>query len=72
MITNQSPVGTNIIAALENIFLGEELKALANLTNYIQNPVAIGEHPDLVAEAKKLVEEIEHARHCKEIVQALK
>ena len=70
MMTNQSPVGTNILAALESIFRGEEQKAIANLTNYIQNPTAIGEHPDLVTEAKKLIEEIEHARHCKEIVRS--
>ena len=72
MIDNQSPVGANILVALESIFTGEEQKATANLANYIQNPVAIGEHPDLVLEARKLVEEIEHACHCKEIVQSMK
>ena len=72
MIDNQSPVGANILVALESIFTGEEQKATANLANYIQNPVAIGEHPDLVLEARKLVEEFEHARHCKEIVQSMK
>ena len=72
MVDNQSPVGANILVALESIFTGEEQKATANLANYIQNPVAIGEHPDLVLEARKLVEEIEHARHCKEIVQSMK
>ena len=47
-------------------------KAQANLTNYLNNAAGIGEHPDVVAEAKKLVEEIEHARHCREIVQSMK
>ena len=72
MVENQSSVGSNILVALESIFTGEEQKATANLANYIQNPVAIGEHPDLVLEARKLVEEIGHARHCKEIVQSMK
>jgi len=67
-----STIGQNILEALESIFSGEELKATANLNNYLQNPAAIGEHPDLVTEARKLVEEIEHARHCKEIVNSLK
>ncbi len=64
--------GEKIVNALESIFAGEELKAEANLDNYLNNATGIGEHPDVVAEAKKLVEQIEHARHCKEIVQALK
>ena len=64
--------GSKILEALFSIFDGEEKKAQANLTNYLNNAVGIGEHPDVVAEAKKLVEEIEHARHCREIVQSMK
>ena len=64
--------GAKILEALFSIFDGEEKKAQANLTNYLNNAVGIGEHPDVVAEAKKLVEEIEHARHCREIVQSMK
>jgi hypothetical protein len=64
--------GVKIVNALESIFEGEELKAEANLNNYFNNATGIGEHPDVVAEAKKLVEQIEHARHCKEIVQSFK
>jgi len=64
--------GKKIVSALESIFEGEELKAEANLNNYFNNAAGIGEHPDVVAEAKKLVEQIEHARHCKEIVQSFK
>ena len=64
--------GAKILEALFSIFNGEEKKAQANLTNYLNNAVGIGEHPDVVAEAKKLVEEIEHARHCREIVQSMK
>ena len=64
--------GAKILEALFSIFDGEEKKAQANLTNYLNNAAGIGEHPDVVAEAKKLVEEIEHARHSREIVQSIK
>ena len=64
--------GSKILEALFSIFDGEEKKAQANLTNYLNNASGIGEHPDVVAEAKKLGEEIEHARHCREIVQSMK
>ncbi len=64
--------GSKILEALFSIFDGEEKKAQANLTNYLNNAAGIGQHPDVVAEAKKLVEEIEHARHCREIVQSMK
>ncbi len=64
--------GVKILNALESIFSGEELKAETNLHNYLNNAAGIGEHPDIVAEAKKLIEEIEHARHCTEIVQSMK
>ena len=64
--------GAKILEALFSIFDGEEKKAQANLTNYLNNAAGIGEHPDVVAEAKKLVEEIDHARHCREIVQSIK
>ena len=64
--------GSKILEDRFSIFDGEEKKAQANLTNYLNNAAGIGEHPDVVAEAKKLVEEIEHARHCREIVQSMK
>lgn len=64
--------GAKILEALHSIFTGEEKKAEANLFNYLNSAAGIGEHPDVVAEAKKLVEEIEHARHCREIVQSMK
>ena len=57
--------GSKILEALFSIFDGEEKKAQANLTNYLNNAAGIGEHPDVFSEAKKLVEDIEHARHCR-------
>jgi len=35
--------------------------AKTNLDNYLANPAAIGEHPDIVTEAIKLVETMETA-----------
>ena len=46
--------GAQILEALFSIFDGEEKKAQANLTNYLNNAAGIGEHPDVVAEAKKI------------------
>ena len=62
--------GEKILIALGAAFDGEEKKAEAILFNYLNNSAGIGEHPDVVEEAKKQIEIIEHARHCKEIVIA--
>ena len=62
--------GTKILIALEAVFDSQEKKAEAILFNYLNNSVGIGEHPDVVEEAGKQIEVIEHARHCKEIVNA--
>ena len=39
--------GAKILEALFSIFDGEEKKAQANLTNYLNNAAGIGEHPEL-------------------------
>ena len=39
--------GAKIVNALESIFSGEELKAEANLNNYLNSAAGIGEHPDI-------------------------
>ena len=64
--------GEKILIALESFFDGEEKKAEAILFNYLNNSAGIGEHPDVVDEARKQVEVIEHARHCKEIVTSFR
>ena len=63
--------GEKILIALDAIFDGEEKKAEAILFNYLNSSAGIGEHPDIVEEARKQVEAIEHAKHCREIVQTL-
>ena len=57
-VVNQSQL---LIKAVESHFIAERTKALANLNNYFSNPVAIGEHPDIVDESIKLLEKISHA-----------
>ena len=52
---------TELINALTSKFNADKLKAFANLTNYMNNPAAIGEHPDLVAECEKLIADIADA-----------
>ena len=64
--------GEKILIALEAVFDGEEKKADAILFNYLNNSAGIGEHPDVVEEARKQIEAIEHARHCKDIVNSFK
>ena len=49
----------------------KETKAIANLQNYMSNPVGIGEHPDIVAECMKLVKDIAEAREIKETVNSI-
>ena len=63
--------GEKIIIALDAIFDGEEKKAEAIIFNYLNNSAGIGEHPDVVEEVRKQVEVVEHARHCREIVNSL-
>jgi len=50
-----------IINALNAKYTAEKLTAFANLSNYMNNPAGIGEHPDIVAECDKLVAAIANA-----------
>ena len=50
-----------IITALNAKYNADKAVANANLINYFNNPVAVGEHPDIVAEADKLIDALAHA-----------
>ena len=50
-----------IITALNAKYNAEKAAANANLAIFFQNPVGVGEHPDVVAEADKLIDSIAHA-----------
>ena len=45
--------------------------AKANLLNYLNNSVGVGEHPDIVGECAKLVDEMEHAKGCLDILMEM-
>ena len=62
--------GEKIIVALDAVFDGEEKKAEAIFFNYLNNSAGIGEHPDVVDDARKQIEIIEHSRPCREIVNS--
>ena len=49
----------------------KEAKAIANLQNYMNNPVGIGEHPDIVAECSKLIKDIAEAKELRETVHSI-
>ena len=50
-----------IVDALNAKYMASKLQAIANLQNYLSNPVGIGEHPDIVSECAKLLEQITDA-----------
>tara|TARA_R100000234_G_scaffold115976_2_gene92481 strand:+ start:4421 stop:4642 length:222 start_codon:yes stop_codon:yes gene_type:complete len=62
---------TEIINALTAKFTADKLRAIANLTNYMNNPVGVGEHPDIVAECEKLVDSISAANGKLEVLQQI-
>ena len=62
---------TEILEALVAEYVAEEKTAGANLNNYLNNAAGIGEHPDIVAEAKKLVEKIGAARANRDLVKSM-
>ena len=60
-----------IIDALIAEAKAKEIKAIANLQNYLSNPAGIGEHPDIVEECMKLVKDIAEAREIASTVTSL-
>ncbi len=53
----------HIVQALKLTYEGRKETALVNLTNYFDNAVGVGEHPGVVQECAKLLEEIDHCEH---------
>ena len=51
-----------LLQALAAHYQARVSRAEANLMNYFNNPAGIGEHPDVVGEMVKLVDEIGSAR----------
>ena len=63
---------TLIIQALEDKYNADISEAEATLKIYLEKPVAIGEHPQHVQEADKLVEKIAQAQEKLEALTSFK
>ena len=61
-----------ILNALEAHFEAKVLKNQALLQNYLNNPAAIGEHPDIIDECVKIIDELASAQDSLEIVKGKK
>ena len=61
-----------ILNALEDKYNAQISEAEATLKIYLEKPVAIGEHPQHVEEADKLVEKIANAEEKLKILQEFK
>ena len=61
-----------ILDALEDRYIAQISEAEATLKIYLEKPVAIGEHPQHVDEADKLVEKIANAEEKLEILRGFK
>jgi|TARA_R100000908_G_C3742846_1_gene138909 methylaspartate ammonia-lyase len=61
-----------ILQALEDKYNAQISEAEATLKIYLEKPVAIGEHPQHVDEADKLVDKIAQAEEKLKIVQEFK
>ena len=61
-----------ILQALEDIYNAQISEAEATLKIYLEKPVAIGEHPQHVDEADKLIDKIAQAEEKLKIVQEFK
>ena len=58
-----------IVDALEKKYEAQMAQAEANVKVYMENPVGVGEHPNIVDEVEKLLKEIKDA---KEMLDELK
>ena len=61
-----------ILSALEDRYNAQISEAEATLKIYLEKPVAIGEHPQHIDEADKLVEKIANAEEKLRILQEFK
>lgn len=62
---------TKLLQALGAGYTARIQKAEANLLVYFKGSVGVGEHPDVVGEMSKLVDEISHCRGCLDTIAAL-
>ena len=61
-VDNPPPTPQQILLmAVEAHFNAQRSRAVANLNTYMNSAVGVGEHPDIVGECIKLVEDVDHA-----------
>lgn len=70
MSNNTSSSGL-IVSALESHFRALRDSAVAQLSVYVNNPVGVAEHPNLVKDCADLVEQIANAEESLQIVRNL-
>ena len=58
-----------LLKATKKSFEGDLAKHEANLEVYLENSAGVGEHSDIIGELKDLVEKIDDARGCIEVVK---
>lgn len=56
------------LEALRAKYNAQRLEALATLEVYMNNPVGIGEHPQIIEEMNKLVQQVADADGCLEVI----
>tara|TARA_R100001132_G_scaffold27467_1_gene33886 strand:- start:2092 stop:2388 length:297 start_codon:yes stop_codon:yes gene_type:complete len=60
-----------ILEAINLHFAAKKAEAIARLNIYVRNPVGVGEHPNIVEEAIKAVEDCEHADSCISMLETI-
>ena len=60
--------GYNMIEALRKMYEADIAHAKANVEVYLNNPVGIGEHPDLVLAVDEQIDKMAHAEDKLEVL----
>jgi|TARA_B110000444_G_C18406672_1_gene396178 hypothetical protein len=59
------------VQALRAKYQAEKLEAIATLEVYVKNAVGIGEHPQIIEEMAKLVEQVANSNDCIEALDEI-
>jgi len=59
------------VDALKAKYQAEKLEAIATLEVYVKNSAGIGEHPQIIEEMAKLVEQVANANDCLEALDEI-
>ena len=67
--TSFNPPKERYIRSIFNQWAGEREEAIADLTIYLENPTAVGEHPNIGEEIKNKLEEVDKYDSLMETIQ---